>query len=212
MTAQIGDSYKWNKREYQIVAETAPLNFNPQEYGMDPFGFCSACWRGYWCEFDINDKGLFLQNLYINNHSGNYPTLNGVSVSPITYHEGISIGMHGEKDEKVLIEDHLGHRMYENVMLRIPYTGRIVVGRDFIDQYYIHMGFQRGWAYKELREFSFEAGYLIETIDHSEEAKQMREEMAKNNKNPKRPEGESITKFVNKSFSLDYKDKAWWIR
>ena len=104
MTAQIGDSYKWNEREYQIVAETAPLNFNPQEYRMDPFGFCSACWRGYWCEFDINDKGLFLQNLYINNRSGNYPTLNGISVSPITYHEGTRLGMNGKKVKKGLLK------------------------------------------------------------------------------------------------------------
>lgn len=211
MTAQIGDHYFWNKKEYTVVALSAPMNFKPQNYGLEPQSCCTACWRGYWCEYNITDTGLFLQNFYMYNREGNYPDLNGVSVSPVSYHEGIRLDLKRKTETTVQVEDYMGHRKYEDVMMRIPYTGRILVGRKFLSQYYIHMGFQRSWAYEELREFIFENGYLIEAFDHSDMAQNIRKEIERKKLNSARPE-DNIALFVKESFSLDYNTKAWWIK
>ena len=109
------------------------------------------------------------------------------------------------------MKSHFGHRVYKDVNMPIPYTGKILLGDGFMQEYYIHMGFQRGWAYKKLIELVFEEGILLECNDLSHIAKAQREAMAKGNINPRRPGGDNILKFVEDSFSLDYADKAWWM-
>lgn len=73
--------------------------------------------------------------------------------------------------------------VYEDVNLLVKYTGKIVIGNSFIDEYYKHMGLQRAWAYKKVLELIFEKGRLVEVIDHSETVQKIREEM-ESEKNP----------------------------
>lgn len=190
MTAQIGDIYKYQKKEFTIVALSSAMLFDPKNYGMEPHARSTACWRGYWCEYAIEDDELLLKDLYLFNSDDKYPPLNGVEVS---------------------MKSHFGHRVYKDVNMPIPYTGKILLGDGFMQEYYIHMGFQRGWAYKKLIELVFEEGILLECNDLSHIAKAQREAMAKGNINPRRPGGDNIPKFVEDSFSLDYADKAWWM-
>lgn len=211
MTAQIGDIYKYKNREYSIVAMSSPINFKPEDYGLEPQSRCTACWNGYWCEYHIENDRLLLKNLFMFNSEGNYPLLNGVGVVEQTYHEGTSYKLGEGKPKKVMLEDHMGHREYRNVNLPIKYTGKILVGDGFIRDYYIHMGYQRAWAYNELLEFVFEKGSLIETIDHSDMAEKIRCELKSNDTNIKN-ERENIVLLIERSFSLDMKDKAWWIK
>ena len=109
-----------------------------------------------------------------------------------------------------MLEDNMGHRMYKNVNLQIKYSGKILVGDDFIRDYYIHIGYQRAWAYKTLIEFVFEDGNLIETIDHSDIAERLRKEIDDGRRF--KEERKNIPFFVADSFWLNMKDKAWWIK
>ena len=59
---------------------------------------------------------------------------------------------------------------HKNIGIRMKYTGKILVGKDFLREYYIHMGYQRAWAYQTLVEFIFEDGSLLDTVDHSQMA------------------------------------------
>lgn len=211
MTAQIGDIYKYESKEYSIVAMSAPIEFKPQDYGLNPQAACTACWDGYWCEYHIEGDRLLLKNFFMYNSDGDYPLFNGVGVIEQTYHEATRLGMGKKKSEKVMVEDNMGHREYRNVNLPIRYTGKILVGSDFIHEYYIHMGYQRAWAYKTLLEFVFKEGELIETIDHSDMAEKLRMELKADSKVIDE-ERKDISAFVDKSFSLDMKDKAWWIK
>ena len=208
MTAQIGDIYKHKNEEYSIVALSAPLSFNPKNYGLEPQPSSTACYRGYWCDYDITDDGLFLENLYLFNGDGNYPDFLGKSISPVKYQECDCY--RGKKKTRKKIPRFMGHRVYENVQLLIPYTGKILLGKDFLREYYIHMGYQRPFAYKTLKEFIFEDGIPLDIIDHSETAEKLRESI--NLKDPTWELGTgSIPQFVEDSFSLDYKTKAWWL-
>lgn len=187
MTAQIGDRFTFKGEDYSIVSISKSINFSPYEYGLKPFGCCTACWAGYWCHYDISKDGIVLRNLYINSESG-YPKINDVDVSDTEY---------------------IGHRVYQNLNLPMNYTGKILVGNNFINKYYIHMGYQRAWAYETLVELVFENGKLVEEIDQSEVAKKLRESFDDEKFSIERML--NIPKFVKESFSLDFADKAWWL-
>ena len=135
-----------------------------------------------------------LQNLYINSEDDYYPEINNVS---------------SEKKNKKSFK-YMGHHLYKNLNIFMEYTGKILIGKGFIREYYIHMGYQRAWAYEVLEEMIFDKGKLIKTVDHSEMAKKIRKELE--NKEEKIPKiSDNISAFVHESFSLEMKDKAWWI-
>ena len=90
----------------------------------------------------------------------------------------------------------------------IEYTGKLVLGNGFIWDYYIHMGFQRAWAYEKVIELIFEKGVLVNVIDHSEKVKEIRAEI---NAGVKDSRERNTHTFVDKSFSMKLEDKAWWI-
>ncbi|MBD5452032.1 MAG: hypothetical protein HDR25_05280 [Lachnospiraceae bacterium] len=72
------------------------------------------------------------------------------------------------------------------------------------------MGYQRAWAYKDLKELIFDNGRLVKTVDHSEMAEKLRIELG-NRKEESKKTREDIQLFVEECFSLEMKDKAWWI-
>lgn len=196
MTAQIGDKFTFHGSDYSIVAISTPIQFNPVQFGITPLSACTACWAGYWCEYDISEEGIVLKNLYINSRDNNYPAINGVEA---------------EEDEREKFQ-YMGHHLYKNIGIRMKYTGKILVGKDFLREYYIHMGYQRAWAYQALVEFIFEDGNLIETVDHSNMAEKLREEIKKDTGKPKPYTEQDIARFVKNSFSLDIDVKAWWMK
>ncbi len=188
MTAQISDKFEYKGKKYSLAALSAPIPFAPEQYGLKPQGCCTALYRGFWCEYKITDEALILDNLHISNRKWRYPKLNGVSAS--------------------WSKDDMGCRTYKGVNLTIPFSGKILLGEGFIHKYYIHMGYQRPYAYKELIEFEFEKGVLQKTTDCSKIAAKMRDgtyglDMA--------DRLGDIAGFIDDSFSLDYETKAWWL-
>ena len=210
MTAQIEDIYKHENKNYTVVARSAGEIFEPEKYGLEPHGRATACYRGYWCDFETVDEELFLNNLYIYNKEDNYPALNGMPVSPAEFWESKKKSKRSKNPEMVKIPAYFGHRMYRNVHLQIPYTGKILLGSEFIQSYYIHMGFQRAWAYETLLELVFDEGLLMECNDLSHMAKEYREYMSEMKLNHRNPEKKDSKCFVEESFSMDYSDKVWW--
>ena len=59
MTAQIGDKFEFDGENYSIVAKSTSLDFNPVKYGIIPSWSCTACWKGYWCIYNITKEGIF---------------------------------------------------------------------------------------------------------------------------------------------------------
>lgn len=78
MTAQIGDKFTFENGNYELVAISTPIKFNPEDYGITPEWRSTACYRGYWCEYKISNDEIILENLYINSKDGVYPEINRV--------------------------------------------------------------------------------------------------------------------------------------
>lgn len=188
MTAQVPDKYEYEGKEYSIIAMSDDIEFSPEQYGLEPQYICTACWRGYAVKYAIEDEKLLVKNLFVSDSSSGFPNINGI--------EAESIG------------DIIFSHMYRNINLQTEYTGKIVMGNGFIRDYYIHMGFQRAWAYEKVIELIFEKGVLVNVIDHSEKVKAIRAEIEAGTREAKE---DSIPTFVDKSFSLAMEDKVWWI-
>lgn len=188
MTAQIGSIFKLNGNRYNIVSKSRHIKFNPQEYGITPLSCCTACWDGYWCEYNITKEGILLENLYINSYDDYYPAINGIEP------------LYDEENGKFVT--HVGHRVYQGINLKCDYTGRIVVGREFLPEYYIHSGYQRGYGYEEVKELVLKNGDLVKVIDHSEEARKIREKM-KADAESKNKKYIYLPNFLNGSFDSE---------
>ena len=85
MTAQMPDYLIYQDIKYIIPYGTNGPEFDPEEYGIKPTDLCSACWRGYWCVFAIQNETLKLKELYINSEDDKYPPINGRCVDQIKY-------------------------------------------------------------------------------------------------------------------------------
>lgn len=211
MTAQFGDKYTYRQKSYTVVAISDTFPFRPEAYNLEPHCSCTACYRGYWCEYAIIDDQLVLKNLYIFNRDGNYPPINGVEAAPQEFIE-CDRSTRIRRNRKKALPKLFGHRIYKNIDLPISYTGKILLGNGFLNDFYVHMGFQRGWAYQELIEICFEEGILVECYDLSHIAKEKRQSLKQRGVNPRYPDETDIPQFVEDSFSLEYSEKAWWLK
>ena len=213
MTAQISDCYKYKGKKYDLVAISESIGFKPSNYGLHPQGIMTSCWRGYWCDYEIKNKALKLKVLHIHTEDEKYPDFNGVQVTPVKFHKSeVFKRVDGElvrTEEEV--EDGNGHRMYEKLDLPIRYSGRILLGNKFLNEYYIHMGSQQPYAYKELLELVFKEGKLIDVVNHSKMAKVIRKKIGEEDEELEFIDDEDLLRYITDCFSKDYAKKAWWI-
>ena len=189
MTAQAPDYYRYHGKQYAIIAMTEKIEPDFESYGFVFRSPSTACRRGHVCEYSIRRGEIYLQNLYACCKDDEYPVFNGVAPIQSEWHSMM---------------------VYKDLNLFMNYTGKIVLGRGFINKYYIHMGFQQAWAYEEVIELVFENGVVVNTINHNETVSRIREE---HDNDPEFREAscEDMIKYIKNCFSLDAKVKAWWI-
>lgn len=171
MTAQIGDIYKYKGTNYTCLDRTGQTFFDPRNYGFTPTRCTSACWRGFWCEYEIANSKLKLQTLHIHDENGNYPELNGISIIPIEFMTDELYNGENTIQVKVPYE---GFQTYNDLNLSIDLTGKTLLASDFIDEFYRHMGYQVPYGFKKLISIEYEHGAVKEIVDHSETAKLLR--------------------------------------
>lgn len=173
-TAQIPDIIIFRGEKYDLIGLAGGQLFKPQNFGMEPVPLHTACWRGFYSTYVIKDKLLFLQKMTTSIKNGNYKPIN-----------------------KILPQLVNNRHEYQNVNLLVPFTGKLRIAKDFIRDYYIHMGFQKASAYKIVIDLSFEDGKLENINDRSFEVERMRGEFKK------RYEAGGIKQKIGEAFSLD---------
>lgn len=210
MTAQISDDIYFQGKKYGIVSLDSPelLNIDWKKYGIKPTFATTACWAGYWCGFRANKDGVFLTDAYIHcDNDEDYTPIEGILPQPVRYRKAKVFSADKEKYE--LIPENMGHRHYKGLHIRMQYRGKILLGRDFDDRYYVHMGFQDPFAYKTLIELTYDdSGNLADIKDLSDWAAEKRRENPPEDYLEEEDEKflENSMKWINDKFDLK-KDK-----
>ena len=53
MTTQVGDKIRNLDNRYNVLALSTPIDFSSEVFGITPGILSTACWRGFWCEYEI---------------------------------------------------------------------------------------------------------------------------------------------------------------
>jgi hypothetical protein len=196
MTAQIQDRFHFNSRTYDIAGISEGELFDPHAYGLTPKASCTACWRGYQAEFNVQDSALVLENLRINLFADNesYEPVDGPVLNTVAPQEPDS-------------DSDLFNNYYEKAQMPLEYSGGVLLGTGFIRELYVHMGFHPAWKYEKVLELVFDKGTLQSVSDRSAQMEDFRKQMleAKGGEEESRPPGDDqIRSFIERAFDRSY--------
>lgn len=157
MTAQIPDRFLYNGEQYSFISLDGKKLITPQDYEMKPRIWHTACWRGFYSTYEITNDGLFLKEMTIGHVDGDWKPIQGVMPTPDKY-SGFS---------------------YKGLNILTPFTGIIQLGKDFIQSFYVHGGYQQAIGFQTVLELTFAEGKLVSTQDLSSENAQKRSALSK---------------------------------
>ena len=174
MTAQISDTFILKGTNFELIGIDGGELVSPEKFGMVPTTMHTACYRGYYSTYEIIDSELTLRELTLSEENGNYLPINGINP---------------EKEEY--------QATYHDLDLVVEFTGKLRLARNLIEEFYIHMGFQKASAYKIVLDFTVKEGKIVEMKDRSKDAKRKRGEFKKRYKS-----GDMI-RMIDEAFDLD---------
>ncbi len=93
-----------------------------------------------------------------------------------------------------------GTAVYRSMKHPLEFSGRMLIGREFIDVLYVHMGFQAPYTYREVFELVFEKGHLVESRDLSEGMADVRSHIDDHGGRPNR----DLISWIEERLSLEY--------
>jgi hypothetical protein len=184
MTAQASDQFEFNTNEYAVAGIKGGPLFNPADYDLRPIASNSACIRGVLCKYAIREGRLILHELFINTDE-----------RPAAIKGCQPLAVQGFFDYA-----------YRKMRLPIPFTGGLLIGRDFLQDLYVRMGFAPAWKFRDVRELLFKNGKLTAAKNRSVQMRHFREEMSHPDLGPDDPDNrQSVEAWIKRTFSLDYR-------
>lgn len=211
MTAQIMDAITYkNDSEYCIIAnDNNFMPFNPNDYNIKTFAPSTACWCGFHCDCEIKDDKCIINTIYVS-------ARNEFDVNSILNGQGsYEVERITNKDfyEMIKIDDvqQPGSYVFKNLNKLYSYSGKLLIGKDFLNRYYIHMGTQMPHAFKTLYELEFKNGILIKETNMSIYGEIVRSGKVKIEEEPSMDDIEAADNWIEKMFSQDYNDKVKYL-
>ncbi len=183
MTAQIPDSVIYEGEEFFLVGVKGEKLYIPEDFGIAPHFRSTACWRGYVMRYTFNKGQLVLDRMLLN--TSKPLKINGIE--PQTLKDVGSFDY-----------------SYENLSIKTDFTGAILLAKDFIQEMYVHMGFQRPMAYEIVVELEIQHGNMVSVKDLSKRMEEFRNQDNSKDARPQSNSRKDIENWVKKTFSLDY--------
>jgi hypothetical protein len=210
MTAEISDKVRYHAEDYALAGINGSGLFDPAEHGVRPFGWSTACWRGYYCTYEVTDDSLLLTQVHLGLGPedaaavarGDGPTLFGQVPGHYTMHGHSTNLRTGEVKTSWQSPDYRVDGLRELV----PFTGGLLLGGRFIREMYVHMGFHPAYKFRVVHELVFDAGRLTDEHDRSAEMAEFREMLSSRSLKPGAEASRNeIEQWVKRCFSLEYK-------
>ncbi|OWR30050.1 hypothetical protein CDO73_13340 [Saccharibacillus sp. O23] len=149
MTMQIPDDFCWNgKDDWELLGIQPRLLFDPAAYGI-PVGSdrLTACYRGYYCRFKVEQEQLKLDRLTVF-------AVEGIEQPPFN-------GIRPQHVKKPFL-----FYQYLDLEFSLPYSGTVWLGQA--PEAARGGGMHEIVDYREMHALVFERGMLIRTEDYSE--------------------------------------------
>ena len=193
MTAQTHDKVNLQGTEFSLVGVNGTQLFEPENFGFKPTGKVTNCARGFVCYYILADNTLALNKLQVSyGHLGR---------TKFTHKRCLEIN----GVAPIYNKDAGFNNLYENLNLRMEFTGRILIADDFINKLYVHMGFHPAWKYRVVYELTIVNGIMTNIEDVSKKMEEIREEKMLHPLEP-HPDASYMesARWVNSTFSLIY--------
>ena len=155
MTAQISDRVRYGGVEYTLLGPRTGL-FVPVAHGIETRPMHTACWRGFHCLYVLTDR-LRLAHVHLQMAYAD-PTTTLFGKPPVHYDAG--------------------RAEYRDLDHPIELTARLWLGAGFIQELYVHMGFQAPYRYQTVLEIALDRGVPASVEDKSSAMSAMRARLA----------------------------------
>jgi len=188
LTAQAANQVILKDQKFNLVGFTNEGLIKPQDFGIIPKGIGSFCWRGFITTYKIDLNSNFLLEEMVVHSEVNREIIKINGVEPIS--------------PKSKWQKKIFKRLYEGINLKTKYSGYLLIGKDFIDELYIHMGFHPAWKYNEVYELKIDYGKVLSIKDLSEKMKIYRELLKEENHDQLKKD--EIENWITKTFEQKY--------
>ena len=191
MTDQIRDQYFYKGEQYSLLGLTGGDLFSPQDFGMEPFMFHTACSCGYHTVYEITDDTIYLKSLTIYDRNGRYAPI-GTAI-PLRAHMRPDVSLKERELRKVVLEDKVFYvwdgssgygnygAQYSNMHFQLPFSGIIRLGKDEFEESPIKIDifsllYLRNDAirYRTILDITIEQGKVVRINDRSTEMEEKR--------------------------------------
>lgn len=174
MTAQISDRFFFREDEYSLIGMTGDVLVSPEQFGMEPEMLHTACYRGFYATYELTEDALYLRELTLREKNGKYLPIGSIEPAKGDY-----------------------QATYHDLSEVIPFTGKIRLAKDFIEELYIHMGYQKPTAFKTVLDITLKDGRVVEINDRSQEMEKKLGAFKKHYESGK------MLQTIDEAFSLD---------
>lgn len=151
MTAQFSDTFDYQGKAYDLIGISGGELPTPQQFGITPEAYTTACYRGYFATYELTADALILRSISLCSGNDYLPPIPGTTIF-----------------KNPMFDTYRGLNRVVNL------TGKIRLARDFIWEYYVHMGFQKATAYRTVLDITLKEGRIQEIRDRSEEMERKR--------------------------------------
>jgi hypothetical protein len=202
MTGQMPDKFLYKGEFYDLIGIKGEGLYTPEDFGMEPHSTCTACWRGYLNHYQCSEKEFTLEKMLVNTKDP--PEINGVKPAISDRKAALERASKSEEYDQEAWDQAMFEAIYTNLHLKTKFSGTVLLGKDFIDGMYVHMGFQRPISYQTVIKFHIEEGTVVKVENISEKIKEIREANPDKDAAPDgNQSGDSIGSWIEKSFSRD---------
>jgi hypothetical protein len=210
MTAQISDSVRYRGRDFSIAGVNGEGLFDPASVGLKVVMMSTACYRGFYCTYAVVEDALLLDRLTVgfNGHDrelaerGEGPRLFG----KLPTREQRDCQVVNSKTKRIEPSKYWSDFHYDGLAAPVSFTGGLLIGADFIEEMYVHMGFHPAYKFRDVHELVFDKGKLVKAVDVSRAMAEFREDIANRPLQPTDPDNErEILAWIERTFSLKYR-------
>ncbi len=186
MTGQIPDKFHYEGDEYDLVGLNGESLYEPMDFGITTKAASTACWRGYMMFYDCRNGQMILDQMHT--RTDDKIVVNGIT--PRIADESSTFSFF--------------NTIYEDLDLKVKFTGSILLATDFISEMYVHMGFQKPESYRKVLEIHLVDGDITEVRDLSDEMESRRKSEHHAPRRPDSLDESDVQDWIKDRFSLGY--------